>query len=383
MITHDEILDRQERAREAAEAAGYDALLVIGRSFYDRPGDLAYLTNHFPPFPSTVFTGEHRGLGHALFLLPVLGAPALVTDPRRHRADLVPVEDVRSSSNLMAATIALVRERGLDHAKIGLIGDDIMPAPMYRELRDELPDVEIEPEPILLSRMRMIKSPAEQEAMRAAALAADAALQAAIATIQRGRATERSTCAAGIHAAMSAGADFVRYMRVHSGPWSALGSRWPQATDREIQRGDLVILDAIGAVEGYQFDVNRSLPAGPTDADRLQLLETVYRALEAAIDACRAGNRIADVVDAAKAVIDRSPFANAFGGMMGHGIGLETVEEPLLTAGNETELEAGMTLCVEPGLFVPNWGGALIEQEVIIRDAGPPEVITKTPAWLW
>jgi Xaa-Pro aminopeptidase len=172
-------------------------------------------------------------------------------------------------------------------------------------------------------------------------------------------------------------------MRVHSGPWSALGSRWPQATDREIQRGDLVILDAIGAVEGYQFDVNRSLPAGPTDADRLQLLETVYRALEAAIEVCRTGNRIADVVDAAKGVIDRSPFANAFGGMMGHGIGLETVEEPLLTAGDETELEAGMVLCVEPGLFVPNWGGALIEQEVIVRDTGPPEVITRTPAWLW
>jgi Xaa-Pro aminopeptidase len=383
MITHDEILDRQRRAREAADAAGYDALLVIGRSFYDRPGDLAYLTNHFPPFPTTVFTGEHRGLGPALFLLPVLGAPVLITDPRRYRADLVPVEDVRASSNLMAATIGVIRERGLESAKIGLIGDDILPAPMYRELRDELPNVQIEPEPSLLSRMRMIKSPAEQEAMRLAARAADAALQASIATIQRGRATERNTCAAGIYAAMSAGADFVRYMRVHSGPWSALGSRWPQATEREIQRGDLVILDAIGAVHGYQFDVNRSLPAGPTDADRLQLLETVYRALEASIDACRAGNRICDVVDAAKAVIDRSPFANAFGGMMGHGIGLETVEEPLLTGGNETELEAGMVLCVEPGLFVPNWGGALIEQEVIIRDAGPPEVITQTPAWLW
>jgi Xaa-Pro dipeptidase len=383
MITHDEILARQERAREAAEGAGYDALLTIGRSFYDRPGDLAYLTNHFPPFPATVFTGEHRGLGHALFLLPVLGAPALITDPRRHRADLVPVEDVRPTNNLMATTIGLLRERGLERAKIGVIGDDILPAPMYRELREELPELQIVPEPDLLSAMRMIKSPAEQEAMRAAARAADAALQASIATIQRGRATERSACAAGIFAAMQAGADFVRYMRVHSGPWSALGSRWPQATEREIQRGDLVILDAIGAVEGYQFDVNRSLSAGPTDADRLQLLETVYKALEAAIEACRPGNRVLDAVAAAKGVIDRSPFANAFGGMMGHGIGLETVEEPLLTAGNETELAPGMVLCVEPGLFVPNWGGALIEQEVIIREAGPPEVITMTPAWLW
>jgi Xaa-Pro aminopeptidase len=383
MITHDEILARQERARSEAEAAGYDALLVIGRSFYDRPGDLAYLTNHFPPFPATVFTEEHRGLGHGLFLLPVSGAPTLVTDPRKHRADLVPVEDIRHASNLMAMMIALLRDRGFERARIGMIGDDILPAPMYRELREQLPDIRIDPEPHLISRMRMIKSPAEQEAMRSAAGAADKALQASIATIQRGHATERAACAAGINAAMLAGADFVRYMRVHSGPWSALGSRWPQATGREILRGDLVILDAIGAVEGYQFDVNRSLPAGPTDAERLRLLETVYKALEAAIDACRAGNRVGDIVSAAKNVIDQSPFANAFGGMMGHGIGLETVEEPLLTPGNETILMAGMTLCVEPGLFVPNWGGALIEQEVIVAEAGPPEVITKTPAWLW
>jgi Xaa-Pro aminopeptidase len=383
MITHEEILARQDRARNAAENAGYQALLVIGRSFYDRPGDLAYLTNHFPPFPTTVFTDEHRGLGHGIFLLPVTGAPVLVTDPRRHRHDLVPVEDVRSASNLMATVVAVLRERGLERARIGVIGDDILPAPMYRELREQLPDIEIVPEPDLLSAMRVIKSPAEQEAMRAAARAADAGLQASIAAIQRSHTTERAACAAGIHAAMQAGADFVRYLRVHSGPWSALGSRWPQATDREIMRGDLVILDAIGAVEGYQFDVNRSLPAGPTDAERLRLLETVYKALEAAVEACRPGNRVADVVAAAKSVIDRSPFANAFGGMMGHGIGLETVEEPLLTAGNTTELRPGMTLCVEPGLFVPNWGGALIEQEVIIQEAGPPEVITKTPAWLW
>lgn len=383
MITHDEITARQERARSGAEAAGYSALLVIGRSFYDRPGDLAYLTNHFPPFPTTVFTDEYRGLGHGLFLLPTAGDPVLVTDPRKHRSDVVPVVDVRSTTNLMATMIGVIRELGLEHARIGMIGDDILPAPMYRELIEHLPSLQIVPEPHLVSQLRMIKSPAEQAALRVAAATADKALHAAIATIQRGHATEQSVCAAGVQAAMANGADFVRYVRVHSGPWSALGSRWPQATAREILRGDLVILDAIGAVEGYQFDLNRSLPAGPTDAERLRLLETDYKALEAAVDACRAGNRVADIYIAAKGVIDKSPFANAFGAMMGHGIGLETVEEPLLTADNDTILLPGMTLCVEPGLFVPNWGGAQIEQEVIVQESGPPEVITKTPAWLW
>ncbi|HYO29143.1 MAG TPA: hypothetical protein VER37_01065, partial [Thermomicrobiales bacterium] len=60
-----EVQDRQERTRRLAAVAGFDALLVVGRSFYDRPGDLAYLSNHFPPFPSTVFSDGNRGTGHA------------------------------------------------------------------------------------------------------------------------------------------------------------------------------------------------------------------------------------------------------------------------------------------------------------------------------
>src|SRR3954470_21532495 len=110
MIDRDEILLRQATAREAAERAGYDALLVIGRSFYDRPGDLAYLTNHFPPFPSTVFSENNRGMGHAFFLLPVAGDPVLITDPRRHRVDLVAVDDVRPSADLGVAVADLLLE---------------------------------------------------------------------------------------------------------------------------------------------------------------------------------------------------------------------------------------------------------------------------------
>jgi len=383
MIDRAEIEERQSRARELAERAGYDALLVIGRSFYDRPGDLAYLTNHFPPFPTTVFTEAHRGLGHGILILPVRGEPVLITDPRKHRADLVAIDDVRATSDLMALAIAVLRDKDLASGSIGVVGDDILPAPMDRDLRRELTQATITPEPDLLARMREIKSPAEQDAMRGAAAIADVALTAAIASVRRAGSTEREACAEGSMAAMAAGADFVRYLRVHSGPWAASSSRWPQATDRQIQRGDLIVLDAIGAVEGYQFDVNRSLPCGPTDAERLQLLETVLEASLAAVGACVAGNRVGDVVTAARTVIDKSPFANAFGGMMGHGIGLETVETPLLTATNETELKPGMVLCVEPGLFVPNWGGALIEHEVIVHESGPAEVITTTPARLW
>lgn len=382
-IGREEILARQERARAAADRAGYAALLVVGRSFYDRPGDLAYLTNHFPPFPATVFSEVNRGMGHAFFLLPVAGAPVLLTDPRRHRVDLVPVDDVRAAADLGRAVVEALREKGLERARVGMVGLDILPAAFDRQFARELPSLELVSEERIVAELRKIKSPAEQALLRRAAVCADAALNAAGAAIKRRGATEREVCAEGYAAGMRAGADFVRYIRVHSGPWSAAGSRWPQAMNRRIERGEVVALDAIGAYQGYQFDVNRTTTAGPTDAERLALLETVLEATSRAVEACVAGSSVGAIAGAAIEVVGRSPFANALGPMMGHGIGLETVELPYVQAGDRSLLEPGMALCIEPGIFIPGWAGASIEIEVLIQPAGGPEIITPTPGRLW
>jgi Xaa-Pro aminopeptidase len=383
VIPRSEFADRQMRALAAVADAGYDALLVIGRSFYDRPGDLAYLTNHFPPFPTTVFSEGNRGMGHGALLLPVRGEPVLMTDARRHREDLVVIEDVRASSDLGESIIAVIRERGLERGRIGLAGADILPAFIDRQIRSQLPELQLENEESLLARLRLIKSPAEQALLRRAALCADAALMTAVDMIRAGGVTEREVCAEAIAAAMRAGADFVRYFRVHSGPWSAMGSRWPQAMDRPILPGEVVALDAIGAYQGYHFDVNRTTVCEYADAATRQLLETTLAATEAAVDAAVAGARVDDVAGAAVGVMSDSPYGDYFRGMLGHAIGLETVELPYLKTGEEAILEAGMCLCIEPGLFIPDVAGAAIEQEVIIRSASPPEVITPTPTRLW
>jgi Xaa-Pro aminopeptidase len=382
-IDKTEILDRQGRARAAAEQAGYDALLVISRSFYDRPGDVAYLTNHFPPFPTTVFSDTNRGMGHAFFFLPVSGEPVLITDGRKHRADLVPVDDVRPAADLGKAVVELVRERALERGNIGLVGDDILPAAFDRYFASELPGLRLEPERQIVAELRAIKSVNEIALLRRAARCADAALTTAVEVIYGGGATEREVCAAAIGAAMLEGADFVRYFRVHSGPWSAAGSRWPQAMDRTIGPGEIVALDAIGAYQGYQFDVNRTTVAGEPDDDQKALLKTVLEATERAVDTCVAGSTSSDVAEAAKKSAKGSPYAANLGVMMGHGIGLETVELPYVQSDDQTELRPGMVLCIEPGIFVPGWAGASIEQEVVIQASGPPEVITPTPGRLW
>ena len=258
-----------------------------------------------------------------------------------------------------------------------------MPAAFDREFRAALPALRLDAEREIVAGMRRIKSPAEQALLRQAARCADAGLTAAVHTIREESVSEREVCATGIAAAMRAGADFVRYFRVHSGPWSAAGSRWPQAMDRMIGDGEVVAMDAIGAYQGYGFDVNRTTVKGAVDDDRRALLEAVEEATARALAASRAGATVGEVVDPAQAVFAATPFAEHAGAMMGHGIGLETVEEPYLQPEGETVLQPGMVLCVEPGLFVPGWAGASIEQEIIIAEDGPPEILTPTATRLW
>ncbi|HEU5434556.1 MAG TPA: M24 family metallopeptidase, partial [Thermomicrobiales bacterium] len=346
------------------------------------PGDLAYLTNHFPPFPTTVFSEQMRGMGHAFLILPVAGEPILVTDPRGYRHDLVPIERAIAAADLGAAVVAALRDAELDRSRVALADEDILPAAFAHYFREELPALDLVPDDSIVSRLRRIKSPAEQQLLREAARCADAGLRAAVARIGQPGVTERDVCAAGAAAAIEAGADFVRYFRVHSGPWSAAGSRWPPAMDRVIEPGDVVAMDVIGAFGGYGFDVNRTTVKGAPDARARALLDAVDAATAAAVARCTAGASVAAVVAAGHGVLREAGFADYMGRMIGHGIGLETVEAPYLLPDVSEQIEPGMTLCIEPGASIPGWAGASIEQEIIVT-AGAPEIITPTPTRLW
>lgn len=380
-VSKEEILGRLERTRKAAAERGFDGLVVIGRSFYDRPGDLAYLTNHFPPFPATVFSETQKGLGHGLLLLPVRGAPVLVIDGRAYRKEMMVVDEIRADTDLARGLVGALRDRGLSAAHLGLVGDDIMPLAMYRMIMEALPQLRLEPADEIVRRQRILKSPVEQALLRRAAQVSDAGLRAALARV-RGGVTETEVCATGTAAALGAGADFVRYLRVHSGPYSAYGSRWPQALPRKMEPGDLVAMDIIGAAEGYQFDVLRTTIVGEPDAEHRKFLDAVATAADLAVAASRPGAICGDVVRTANRFLGDAGYGKHARTFMGHGIGLETVEEPYLTPEITSKLEPGMVICVEPGVYIPGWGGASVEHEVIITE-GAPEVITPTPSRTW
>lgn len=381
-ISREEFLARQARTRELAAAVGYAGVMVIGRAFYDRTGALAYLTNHFPPFPATEFDEVTRGLGHGVFVLPVEGPAILVVDGGYYREDLIITDEVRVAPNLPAGTAAVLGDLSLASAQVALVGGDILPLAFFGDLLDEAPDLDLSADERLVAQQRLVKSPAEQSLLRRAAEIGGVGLQAAWEAIQPG-VTERQVCAAGTAAALTAGADFVRYLRVHSGPWSAWPSRWPQATDRIIEPGDIVTLDIIGAFQGYGFDVLRTTVCGNASSETRELLETALLATEWALDAARAGATAESVHQAACEVIEKAGFGDHLPGFVGHGIGLETVEGPQLRPGVKTQLEPGMVLCIEPGIFIRDFRGACVEQEVIVAESGPPELITPFEVRLW
>lgn len=372
-------LRRQEALRQHARASGWAGVVAVARSFYDRPANLAYLAQHFPPFPTSEPSPGAAGLGHGLLVLPVRGEPVLVCD--FYRADLVAVEDVRVTPDVFGAAPAVLRERGMDRGPVGLVGGDILPTLAYLEWSRALPDVGWVPCDDVLRRMRRVKDEAEVALLRRAAEVADAGLRAALAAARPGT-TEREICAAGTAAALRAGADFVRYLRVHTGPWSLYTSRWPQATDRVIGEGDLVCLDIIGAVGGYQFDVLRTTTAGAPPPEAYRLLEAVLAVQDAVLAALRPGVTVAELFAAARRRAEELGFGDALGPLLGHGIGLETVEQPHLIAGVDDRIEAGMVLCVEPTLRRPGLGGASIEDEVVVRPDGI-EFLTPTPRRVW
>lgn len=345
----------------------WKGLVAVGRSFFDRPGPVAYLTGHFPPFPSAEFSDLGRGIGYSLFLMNREGRRLLIAD--FHRPDRTAVDDVRISMDVWGPFMEALRELDMDQGALVLLGSDLFPLLGERLLRAQLPDVVLVPGDDWLKSMRRKKSPEEVALLREAARIGEEGLKAALGAIRVG-ARERDVAAEGHRQALLAGADFVRYLRVHSGPWSEYTSRWPQATDRILAEGDPVNLDIIGAYEGYQFDILRPAVAGKPGPLLQRMREALAAIQEALLALVRPGITVQHLFQKAQEVAEAHGFPHHLSSFLGHGIGLETVEEPLLIRGSREVLQPSMVLCIEPTLHVPGQGAVSVEDEVWLHEDG-------------
>lgn len=163
---------------------------------------------------------------------------------------------------------------------------------------------------------------------------------------------------------------------VASGPRSAMPHG--VAGNRVIRKNELVVIDLGASVGGYCSDATRTFSTGPLSGRRSEIYGVVAEAQELAIKAVRPGASCAGVDAVAREHIEAAGYGDAFGHSLGHGVGLEAHELPVLSSRSKDILEEGMVLTVEPGIYVERMGGVRIEDTVLVGRKGPVR-LTKYP----
>lgn len=344
--------ERLARASAQLGDAGLDALLVAPAP------DLVYLTGYDPPpLERLTLLIVRPGLDPVL-VVPLLERPIAASSPAGERLEVLGWSDAVEPYAFAAAHLP---ERG----RVAVA--DRMWASHLLGLGRAAPGLTSVASSSALPLLRAVKDPDELDALHRAGLGADAAFGAILAERFAGR-SEDEIAADLSRMLQDNGHQHVAFTIVGSGPNAA--SPHHEAGPRVIQRGDPVVMDFGGTVDGYGSDITRVVSVGEPSAEVSEVHAIVVEAQEAAFAATRPGVRAEEVDRAARTVIEDAGYGERFIHRTGHGIGLEAHEPPWIIAGNEQELVPGMTFSIEPGIYLPERFGIRIEDIVAVTDAG-------------
>ncbi|MDP4960254.1 MAG: Xaa-Pro peptidase family protein [Mycobacterium sp.] len=220
----------------------------------------------------------------------------------------------------------------------------------------------------VLAPLRMAKDAAEIDVLRTAGAAIDR-VHARVPQLLRPGRTEAQVAADITEAIVAEGHSEAAFIIVGSGPNGA--DPHHECSDRELQPGDIVVVDIGGPVEpGYNSDCTRTYSLGEPSTEIAAQYAVLQRAQAAAVAAVRPGVSAQDIDAAARDVLAEAGLAEYFVHRTGHGIGLSVHEEPYIVAGNDLPLAEGMAFSVEPGIYIPGRWGARIEDIVIVTADG-------------
>ncbi len=344
---------RLGEVQSAVAAAGLDALLLT-------PGpDLRYVTGY----------DAHESERLTCLVVPADSDPVLV----------LPRLELRGAHASPAGGLG-IELAGWDEtddpfalvgARLGAVGrvglSDRMWALMVLRFRAAMPGTEQLLASTVLRELRARKSPAEVAALRAAGEAIDRVHARVPGWLRPGR-TEKQVAAVIGEAILAEGHARVDFTIVGSGPNGA--SPHHTASDRVLQAGDAVVVDIGGTMpSGYCSDCTRTYAIGNPSDEFAAYYRVLQAAQEAAFLAVRPGVMAETVDAAAREPITAAGYGEFFVHRTGHGIGLETHEDPYIVSGNTEELRPGHAFSIEPGIY-PGRDGARIEDIVVCTDEG-------------
>jgi Xaa-Pro aminopeptidase len=154
-----------------------------------------------------------------------------------------------------------------------------------------------------------------------------------------------------------------------------------KASDKRIEKGDFILIDFGSGFQGYHSDQTRTVVCGNPSAEQEKIYQIVKEAHDKAIEKVRPGIPMSEVDGAARDHIRNQGYGEYFGHGTGHGIGLAVHEDPVVNGENKGPLQEGMVFTIEPGIYIPDWGGVRIEDMVLVTPHGV-EVLTYLPGEL-
>jgi Xaa-Pro aminopeptidase len=360
-------------ARVAAVAAELsarqlDALLVTNLS------SVAYLTGFFASAAAAIVSRSGVTLiGDGRY------AEALAA--RERECEFVLARLLQGSQGYDAAIIDLLARHGA--ARVGFEAAHLTVSRytfLLEELRQAAPGITLASTEGLVERPRCRKDAWELATLREGAARLSDVAKCILPKALAGR-TEAEVAADIEQELRRAGFDRPAFDTiVAAGPHAA--SPHARAGQRRIERGELVILDFGGVLDGYCTDLTRTVAAGGGGHRERQLVEQVIEAQAAAFGAVRPGAQPEDVDGAARRVLTAHGLGEAFTHGTGHGLGLDVHEAPRVSPPRppraEPPLAAGMVMTLEPGAYFPGWGGVRIEDDVLVTEDGA-EWLTDVP----
>jgi len=346
---------RRERLWRRLTEGNLEALVVTSRA------NVRYLSG---------FTGSS---GLLLFLA---GRAVLVTDPRY---EVQAHEEADSRVRIARGSLLLAAAKLIAAAKVRRVAFERLHTSYdaWTLLHENLPArVDLTPAAGLIESLRMVKSPEEIARMRRSMETAAEALDRAMRAVRPGL-REFELAAELDHWMRKLGATQPAFETIMaSGARSALPHARP--TDKPLKNQELLLIDFGAVRNGYVSDVTRMAYLGRPPAKVLRVYRAVLDAQLAAIAAVREGATCGSIDQAARRALRAYGLDKAFVHSTGHGLGLEIHEPPRVGRREQTRLQAGMAITIEPGVYLQGFGGIRIEDVVVVTPSGC-EILSPSP----
>jgi Xaa-Pro dipeptidase len=347
-------LERTDKLKQSATKQGIDCNFIVFN-----PTNLTYFTN---------FSGA------TALLIPQQGQAVLYVsgvnfEQAKEETNGLTVQLLKRGENLF--------EKIANHTSTKKFAVDSLPVESWRALAKVVGGEDnLQSANSLIREVRAVKDTEEIELIREACKLASIGMKVASETIRAGLA-EKTLAAEVEYAMRKAGSDGVAFDTiVASGAYSA----FPHGCSREktISESDLVLVDLGAIYNFYRSDLTRTFVAGKASEKQARIYENVRLAQQKAIQAIKPKVPARMVDSAARQVLETKESAELCVHNIGHGVGLEVHEAPILSPESSDVLEAGNVLTVEPGVYVPGFGGVRIEDTVLVTRGGA-EKLTLSP----